>query len=215
VFSFGFMFNSLSDTIILELFVPEAVIVVSGLNWKTSDSVSIHVLMEKQKENDSSTGKMVLDAVTFQLMLFTSSLRITILRKAKEKEFHVIDLSGGGEESDNGQRICRICHFGSDQYSDRVSGKSVSVDLIEIGCKCKNELGLSHFHCVEAWFKLRGNSSSALNVPVRLTEEEWSEIRDTTTGEGRRRGSGQSCCIFMVFLLTSQPFGPEYLDFAR
>nr|VDC98574.1 unnamed protein product [Brassica rapa] len=118
------MFNSLSDTIILELFVPEAVIVVSGLNWKTSDSVSIHVLMEKQKENDSSTGKMVLDAVTFQLMLFTSSLRITILR------------------------------------------------------------------------------SSALNVPVRLTEEEWSEIRDTTTGEGRRRGSGQSCCIFMVFLLT-------------
>ncbi|CAN6971357.1 unnamed protein product [Brassica rapa subsp. trilocularis] len=163
------MFNSLSDTIILELFVPEAVIVVSCLNWKTSDSVSIHVLMEKQKENDSSTGKMVLDAVTFQLMLFTSSLRITILR---------------------------------------VSGKSVSVDLIEIGCKCKNELGLSHFHCVEAWFKLRGNSvceicsSSALNVPVRLTEEEWSEIRDTTTGEGRRRGSGQSCCIFMVFLLT-------------
>lgn len=72
----------------------------------------------------------------------------------------MIDLSGGGEESDNGQRICRICHFGSDQYSDRVSGKSVSVDLIEIGCKCKNELGLSHFHCVEAWFKLRGNRYS-------------------------------------------------------
>uniref|UniRef100_M4E2G6 RING-CH-type domain-containing protein n=2 Tax=Brassica campestris TaxID=3711 RepID=M4E2G6_BRACM len=128
--------------------------------------------------------------------------------KAKEKEFHVVDLSGGGEESDNGQRICRICHFGSDQTPDRVSGKSVSVDLIEIGCKCKNELGLAHFHCAEAWFKLRGNSvceicgSSALNVPVRLTEEEWSEIRDGTTDEGRRRGSGQSCCIFMVFLLT-------------
>ncbi|KAL0750054.1 hypothetical protein Bca101_032057 [Brassica carinata] len=128
--------------------------------------------------------------------------------KAKEKEFHVIDLSGGGEENDNGQRICRICHFGSDQTPDRVSGKSVSVDLIEIGCKRKNELGLAHFHCAEAWFKLRGNSvcescgSSALNVPIRLTAEEWSEIRDTTTGEGRRRGSGQSCCIFMVFLLT-------------
>ena len=69
----------------------------------------------------------------------------------------MIDLSGGGEESDNGQRICRICHFGSDQTPDRVSGKSVSVDLIEIGCKCKNELGLAHFHCAEAWFKLRGN----------------------------------------------------------
>ncbi|KAG2332721.1 hypothetical protein Bca52824_003901 [Brassica carinata] len=146
--------------------VPEAVIVVSGLNGETSDSVSNHA-----------------------------------------KEFHVVDLSGEGE-SDNGQRICRICHFGSDQTPDRVSGKSVSVDLIEIGCKCKNELGLAHFHCAEAWFKLRGNSvceicgSSALNVPVRLTEEEWSEIRDGTTDEGRRRGSGQSCCIFMVFLLT-------------
>nr|VDD09961.1 unnamed protein product [Brassica oleracea] len=123
--------------------------------------------------------------------------------KAKEKEFHVIDLSAGGE-----RKICRICHFGSDQTPDRVSGKSVSVYLIEIGCKRKNELGLAHFHCAEAWFKLRGNivceicGSSALNVPVRLTAEEWSEIRDTTTGEGRRRGSGQSCCIFMVFLLT-------------
>ncbi|CAN6902284.1 unnamed protein product [Brassica oleracea] len=93
--------------------------------------------------------------------------------KTKEKEFHVIDLSGGGEESDNGQRICRICHFGSDQTPDRVSGNV----------------------CVIC-------GSSALNVPVRLTAEEWSEIRDTTTGEGRRRGSGQSCCIFMVFLLT-------------
>ncbi|CAF1757211.1 hypothetical protein YC2023_117848 [Brassica napus] len=91
--------------------------------------------------------------------------------KAKEKEFHVIDLSGGGEESDNGQRICRICHFGSDQTPDRVSG-----NVCEI--------------C----------GSSALNVPVRLTAEEWSEIRDTTTGEGRRRGSGQSCCIFMCHL---------------
>ncbi|RID62244.1 hypothetical protein BRARA_E01330 [Brassica rapa] len=123
------------------------------------------------------------------------SQTIDASEKAKEKEFHMIDLSGGGEESDNGQRICRICHFGSDQTPDRVSGKFVS-------------LGLAHFHCAEAWFKLRGNSvceicgSSALNVPVRLTEEECSEIKDTTTGEGRRRGSGQSCCIFMVFLLT-------------
>ena len=57
----------------------------------------------------------------------------------------MIDLSGGGEESDNGQRICRICHFGSDQTPDRVSGKSVSVDLIEIGSKRKNELGLPIF----------------------------------------------------------------------
>ncbi|WZZ52582.1 hypothetical protein YC2023_052689 [Brassica napus] len=163
------MFNSLSDTIILDLLVPEAVIVVSGLKGETSDSVSNHVLMEEQKENDSKMGK---EGVT----------RVMLQKKQRRRSFT--------------------------QTPDRVSGKSVSVDLIEIGCKRKNELGLAHFHCAEAWFKLRGNivceicGSSALNVPVRLTAEEWSEIRDTTTGEGRRRGSGQSCCIFMVFLLT-------------
>ncbi|KAJ0262059.1 Uncharacterized protein HA466_0050600 [Hirschfeldia incana] len=194
-----------------------SVIVVSDLKDETSDSVSNHVLIKEQKENDSRIGEDGVGCSSVPAHAVHEEAANTVAtvschesdasKKAKDKEFHVVDLSGGGE-SDNGQRICRICHFGPDQTPDRVSGKSVSVELIQIGCKCKNELGLAHFHCAEAWFKLRGNSvceicgSSALNVPVRLTEEEWSEIRDSTTVEGRRRGSGQSCCIFMVFLLT-------------
>ncbi|CAH8377781.1 unnamed protein product [Eruca vesicaria subsp. sativa] len=185
---------------------------VPDVKGETSDAVSNHVLSEKQKENDSRTGEDGVGCSNVSPHTVHEEVANNVTHesdastKAKAKEFHVIDLSGGGE-SDNGQRICRICHFGSDQTPDRVSGKSVSIDLIEIGCKCKNELGLAHFHCAEAWFKLKGNSvceicgSSALNVPVRLTEEEWSEIRDTTVDEGRRRGSGRSCCIFMVFLL--------------
>ncbi|KAH0925792.1 hypothetical protein HID58_018048 [Brassica napus] len=181
--SFGFMFNSLSDTIILDLDT-------------TTPGFVFGVYMNEMDQIPCSNSITVCESSSGSVPEASDASE-----KAKEKEFHMIDLSGGGEESDNGQRICRICHFGSDQTPDRVSGKF-------IGCKCKNELGLAHFHCAEAWFKLRGNSvceicgSSALNVPVRLTEEECSEIKDTTTGEGRRRGSGQSCCIFMVFLLT-------------
>ncbi|KAH0849753.1 hypothetical protein HID58_090316 [Brassica napus] len=96
--------------------------------------------------------------------------------KAKEKEFHMIDLSGGGGE----EKV----------IMDKESAGFVILVLI----KRQIEF-LASFVC-----EICG--SSALNVPVRLTEEECSEIKDTTTGEGERRGSGQSCCIFMVFLLT-------------
>ena len=101
------MFNSLSDTIILDLdtttpgfvfgvymnemdqipcsnsitvcesssgSVPEAVIVVSGLKGETSDSLSNHVLMEDQKENDSRMGK---DGVT----------RVMLQKKQRRRSF--------------------------------------------------------------------------------------------------------------------------------
>ncbi|CAH2059464.1 unnamed protein product [Thlaspi arvense] len=206
--------------------VLEAVIVVADVKGEeTSDSVSKHVLIEEQneskpqqgKENDSRIGTDGLSCSNISTHAVDNVTNAVSCHeeeeesddtsmKPKAKEFHMIDLSGEGESDE--QRICRICHFGSDQSPDRVSGKSVSPELIQIGCKCKNELGLAHFHCAEAWFKLRGNSvceicgCSAKNVPVRLTEEEWNEARDITLDERRRRGSGQSCCIFMVFLLS-------------
>ncbi|CAN6996230.1 unnamed protein product [Brassica rapa subsp. trilocularis] len=167
---------------------------------ETSDSVSKHVLVEqsetKRQQRDENDSRMGKDGV--------GCCNVA-------EEFHVVDLSSCGGESDNGQSICRICHVGSDQTPDRVSGKTtvVTLELIQIGCKCKNELGLAHFHCAEAWFKLRGNSvceicgCTAKNVTVSLTEEEWSEVLvDTRVDERRRRGSRQSCCILIVFMLT-------------
>ncbi|KAK7245546.1 hypothetical protein RIF29_40393 [Crotalaria pallida] len=34
-----------------------------------------------------------------------------------------------------------------------------SSDLVQLGCACKDELGIAHIHCAEAWFKLKGNRS--------------------------------------------------------
>lgn len=49
------------------------------------------------------------------------------------------------------QRLCRICHL-----SAKESGKS-TVELMELGCGCKGELGVAHLHCAEAWFRVKGN----------------------------------------------------------
>lgn len=62
---------------------------------------------------------------------------------------------GCGDKRD-GERICRICHLSSDQSPDRTTATS-TVDLIQLGCGCKDELGIAHGHCAEAWFKLKGN----------------------------------------------------------
>ncbi|KAF5481526.1 hypothetical protein F2P56_002168 [Juglans regia] len=45
---------------------------------------------------------------------------------------------------------CRICHLSSEQLSRTTS-------LIQLGCSCKGELGISHRHCAEAWFRSKGN----------------------------------------------------------
>ncbi|KAH0699587.1 hypothetical protein KY284_013802 [Solanum tuberosum] len=77
----------------------------------------------------------------------------------KESFSSVIDVKYGigdgklGENLivDDFEKVCRICHL--DTYE---SGKKF-VDLIEIGCGCKGELGFVHSHCAETWFKLKGN----------------------------------------------------------
>lgn len=65
----------------------------------------------------------------------------------KESFSSVIDV----KYVDDFEKVCRICHL--DTYE---SGKKF-VDLIEIGCGCKGELGFVHSHCAETWFKLKGN----------------------------------------------------------
>lgn len=53
-------------------------------------------------------------------------------------------------EDPNNDKVCRICHLSS----DRGPG---TLDLIDLGCGCRGELGASHRHCAETWFKLKGN----------------------------------------------------------
>lgn len=78
----------------------------------------------------------------------------------------VIDVKGSGggrrqfKESWDGETVCRICHLNSEQSlecTDSTSATAADVDLIQLGCECKDELGIAHSHCAEAWFKLKGN----------------------------------------------------------
>ncbi|XP_008345919.2 uncharacterized protein [Malus domestica] len=81
-----------------------------------------------------------------------------------EKDSCVIDMKSGsgrgfGDRWD-GERVCRICHLGSDISPERkmeTANSSITADLINLGCGCKDELGVAHGHCAEAWFRLRGN----------------------------------------------------------
>ena len=78
-----------------------------------------------------------------------------------EKRSCVIDINCGsakccGEKWDS-ERVCRICHLNSDQSPDRRTTTTSTTDLIHLGCGCKDDLGIAHYQCAEAWFKLKGN----------------------------------------------------------
>ncbi|KAL3821401.1 hypothetical protein ACJIZ3_007306 [Penstemon smallii] len=63
------------------------------------------------------------------------------------------------EDSNGFEKVCRICHFGSEPSS----GES---ELISLGCDCKGELGSSHRHCAELWFMHKGDSSNTNALPA-------------------------------------------------
>lgn len=83
-----------------------------------------------------------------------------------DKNSCVIDMNCGtcegfGENLDD-EMICRICHLASGQPLEatavgtpNIADKSTG--LIMLGCACKDELGIAHSHCAEAWFKIKGN----------------------------------------------------------
>jgi hypothetical protein len=81
-----------------------------------------------------------------------------------DKDSCVIDMKcsshKGFYEVSQGEKICRICHLTFGQSSDATSvenGSATSGDFIQLGCSCKDELGIAHIHCAEVWFKLKGN----------------------------------------------------------
>lgn len=79
----------------------------------------------------------------------------------EKKQSCVIDMKcpsgGGGSHKDgDGERVCRICHLGAEGLAETTE-TTASMDLIQLGCVCKDELGIAHAYCAEAWFKLKGN----------------------------------------------------------
>ena len=65
--------------------------------------------------------------------------QVTAVLEAKEEEDFVIDV-------EREEKICRICHLSSE-----------NMELIQLGCGCKDQLGVSHLHCAQTWFNHRGN----------------------------------------------------------
>ncbi|ESW08973.1 hypothetical protein PHAVU_009G090000 [Phaseolus vulgaris] len=128
-----------------------------------------------------------------------AELSLVSMKAAKEvsetdKSSCVIDIKCSSHkklyENSEGETICRICHLTSGQSSDvtifGTANSATSLDLIQLGCACKDELGIAHVHCAEAWFKLKGNrlceicGEPAKNVSGVTSNgfiEEWNERR--------------------------------------
>ncbi|KAK7410234.1 hypothetical protein VNO78_00861 [Psophocarpus tetragonolobus] len=75
-----------------------------------------------------------------------------------DKNSCVIDIKWSNHkkfyENSKGERICRICHL-TNVTTVGTANSATSTNLIQLGCACKDELGIAHVHCVEAWFKLK------------------------------------------------------------
>ncbi|KAL0328913.1 UNVERIFIED_CONTAM: hypothetical protein Scaly_2323900 [Sesamum calycinum] len=107
------------------------------------------------------------------------------------------------------RRVCRICHLNAKE-----SGKT-SLELMELGCGCKGELGIAHSLCAEAWFRVRGNrlceicgetAKNVTGVGDNGFMEEWNENRSAESGTGSPDGSrrclrGQPLCNFLMACL--------------
>ncbi|CAA6665642.1 unnamed protein product [Spirodela intermedia] len=129
-----------------------------------------------------------------------------------EKDSVVLDIKGDAGKGPGGgewgsEKLCRICHL----TQERLEG-SESSELISLGCGCKDDLALSHRHCSEAWFKLKGNRTCEICglVAKNVTGvedggflEEWSERR---SGDARCWRSQPLCnflmaCLVIAFIL--------------
>jgi len=142
-----------------------------------------------------------------------------------ERNACVIDVKCGsgkgfGENCD-GERVCRICHLSSEQSSDGTTvvtsnaNMTSTTDLIELGCGCKDELGIAHSYCADTWFKLKGNrlceicgqtAKNITGVGGNRFVEEWNERRFTggssnSSNRGRGCWRGQPFCNFLMACL--------------
>ncbi|KAF3620994.1 hypothetical protein CQW23_17578 [Capsicum baccatum] len=117
------------------------------------------------------------------------------------------------DENQGTEKVCRICHLNDE-----------SMEILQLGCDCKGELGVCHRHCAEAWFNQRGNRSceicgkTAKNVETRVLEErpsrmmviEWNQravearrsssyiTNSSSTHNDCRWRCQQSCCNFLL-----------------
>ncbi|CAN1283577.1 hypothetical protein LINPERPRIM_LOCUS18391 [Linum perenne] len=109
-----------------------------------------------ESSNEGSNGAVPPETV----ILITCAENLNVeegkLSKGDKESSFVIDVKC--KDSWDGEKVCRICHLGCEAATGDPAAVSVSsMELIQLGCGCKDELGVAHAHCGEAWFKLKGN----------------------------------------------------------
>ncbi|MCD7473458.1 hypothetical protein HAX54_015328 [Datura stramonium] len=70
----------------------------------------------------------------------------------------VIDIDDKSENDD--EKVCRICHLNDE-----------SMEILQLGCDCKAELGVCHRHCAEAWFNQRDREERLRSIQYKFKND--------------------------------------------
>ncbi|XP_077227457.1 uncharacterized protein LOC143860610 [Tasmannia lanceolata] len=182
----------------------------------SSNSVASETIIEVRSSQSESLHGENCDSedkanVLEKCKVSVEKLKVTFTEPEREAcDVSNVKCSTEGLNSGNwdSEKVCRICHLGSDRQSD-------PSDLIPLGCACKDELGIAHRHCAEVWFKLKGNrcceicGEAAKNITgVANTRfmEQWNERvlvhgSSSYSSERRRCLRGQPFCNFLMACL--------------
>ncbi|XP_019430546.1 PREDICTED: uncharacterized protein LOC109337915 [Lupinus angustifolius] len=125
----------------------------------------------------------------------------------------------GLSDSSDGERVCRICYLASGRLSNASAvgtdgSTNGRADLIHLGCACKDELGIAHILCAEAWFGLKGNrvceicgetAKNITGIADRRFLVEWNERghmdEESTSSRLIECWQGQPFCNFVMAFL--------------
>lgn len=163
------------------------------------------------KENELRSSKETVDESEAEVHLGGKSSRVVDMKCGDG------DGTGGGGFKDNcdGEKVCRICHLTSEVLLEAtdttITTSATSMDLIQLGCGCKNDLGFAHVNCAEAWFKLKGNriceicGVTAVNI-TGIGDDRFLERRFISSGghSSERNGGclrGHTFCNFLMACL--------------
>jgi len=135
------------------------------VNQEVIETVVVIDSFESEYVNENN---MKLEAKVNESGLNFASMKVPEGASETDKQSCVIDIKCSSRkkfsENSEGGQICRICHLASVHPLDEsettvgpAASSATSSDLIQLGCACKDELGIAHVHCAEAWFKLKGN----------------------------------------------------------
>ncbi|KAF1882002.1 hypothetical protein Lal_00038646 [Lupinus albus] len=193
-----------------EKIIDTLTVVDEGTSNSSNHLVNEEVLETVQNEHVNGDNRKLEAKVT------ESGLREVDLKDLKgvpetDKNSSVVDIKRssckGLSISSDGERVCRICYLASGRLSNAsavgIDGSTTSrADLIHLGCACKDDLGIAHIHCAEAWFRLRGNrvceicgetAKNVSGIADRRSMAEWNE-RGHMDEESNSSRQGLSLC---------------------